>query len=318
MKKEKVLIVKLGYTETLDSSLSLTTSLGDVLRTTFILHFFKDNHVTWLVDSKARPLLDNNEYIAEVIEYTPDSINLLKKANFDIVINFEKLPEISSLLGSLNSKEYFGFGLNELNNNGKNHHQEIKRLVSLSRDVSQRKKNKDYWQTILAESLGKAWQGEEYILGYKPKKNQSFDIGFNWATSDKWTNKMWPNAYWKKLESLLKSTYSISWQKGLNSLYEYIDWINSCRLIVTCDSLGLHLCLALKKRVIALFGPTSHKEIYFYDRGSFLLPDSPYDCIPCLKPICDKKRQCVEYISSERVKEKIENEFKNHIPSQKV
>jgi hypothetical protein len=53
---KKVLIIKLGYSETLDSALSLTTSLGDVLRTTVILHFFKDWHITWLVDEKALPL----------------------------------------------------------------------------------------------------------------------------------------------------------------------------------------------------------------------------------------------------------------------
>jgi len=36
---KRILIIKLGYSETLDSMLSLTTSLGDVLRTTVILHF---------------------------------------------------------------------------------------------------------------------------------------------------------------------------------------------------------------------------------------------------------------------------------------
>ncbi|MBP7089072.1 MAG: glycosyltransferase family 9 protein [Candidatus Omnitrophica bacterium] len=318
MSKKRVLIIKLGYTETLDNSLSLTTSLGDVLRTTFILHFFKDSHVTWLVDSKARPLLDDNKYIARVIEYNPESINFLKKINFDIVINFEKLPEIFSLLGYLNSKEYFGFGLNEFSSNGKNHHKEIKRLVSLSQDTNQRRKNKDYWQTILAEALGRTWQGEEYILGYRPKTSQTFDVGFNWAASNKWTNKIWPKSYWQKLDSLLKDRFSISWQKGLDSLYDYIDWINSCRLIVTSDSLGLHLSLALKKKIVALFGPTSHKEIYFYGCGTFVLPDSPYNCIPCLRSICNKERQCLEYIYPEKVKEKIEDEFRKNTTSSKL
>ncbi len=60
---EKVLIVKLGYSETLDPEISRVSSLGDVLRTTVILHHFQDSHITWLVDEKALPLLEGNPFI---------------------------------------------------------------------------------------------------------------------------------------------------------------------------------------------------------------------------------------------------------------
>ena len=196
--------------------------------------------------------------------------------------------------------------------------EEGKKLVELSQDVNKRRKNRDCWQKILAQTLGKSWNGEHYILGYKPKSEICYDIGFNWATSNKWTNKGWPKGYWEELERLLGNKYSISQQRDLNSLYKYIDWINSCRLIVTSDSLGLHLSLALGKRVIALFGPTSYREIYFYDYGSYLLPESPYNCLPCLRPVCDKKRKCIEYIYPQKVKERIEYEFGKHISAKKI
>jgi len=243
-------------------------------------------------------------------------LNKLKKEKFNVIVNFEKIPEVRSLVTSLKSEEYFGF--DGFGKNSLNHSKGARRLVELSQDVNKRRANKDYWQTILAEALNEVWDGQEYILGYKTTNKTVFDVGFNWATSNKWTNKMWPKSYWQKLESLLVNRFSISWQEGLDSLYEYIDWINSCRLVVTCDSLGLHLCLALKKKTVALFGPTSHKEIYFYGCGSFLLPDSSYDCLPCLKPVCDKKRQCIEYICPERVKEKIEDEFRKNTASPKL
>src|SRR3989338_3916876 len=76
------------------------------------------------------------------------------------------------------------------------------------------------------------------------------------------------------------------------------------------DSLGLHLGLALKKKVVALFGPTPHREIHLYGLGSFLTPKTGLKCLPCLKPRCDKKRQCVERISPQTVAEKIEEEIK--------
>jgi len=57
MAKEKVLIIKLGYSETLVGEISRKTSLGDVLRSTVLLPNFKDAAITWLVDEKAIALL---------------------------------------------------------------------------------------------------------------------------------------------------------------------------------------------------------------------------------------------------------------------
>ena len=309
---KKVLIIKLGYTETLDSMLSPTTSLGDVLRTTVILHFFKGSHIDWLVDEKARPLLEYNEYINKIWVYNSSTVSQLKKEKFDIIVNLEKLPEICLLAASLAARDYFGFGFNRLDKDVRKSYEGSKRLIELTQDVNKRRENKDCWQKILAEALGKKWNSEGYTLGYKPKSEIKYDIGLNWTTGNKWTNKAWPRAYWESLEGLIKDKYSISWQEGLDSLYEYIDWINSCRLIVTADTLGLHISLPLNKKVVALFGPTSHREIYLYDCGSFLVPRVAYKCIPCFKPYCDKERQCMEYITPEKVKERIENEFKRN------
>lgn len=308
----KVLIIKLGYTETLDNSLSLTTSLGDVLRTTFVLNFFKSCDVSWLVDEKAIPLLEDNPHINRILAYNQQVLDDLKKERFDIIVNFEKLPEVYKVVNFLDCNKCFGFGFH---NGSSAKSSGGRRLIELSQDVDKRRANKDCWQKVLSESLGEEWKGERYILGYKPRTEVVHDIGFNWQTSAKWKNKPWPLYCWRELERLIGGKYSVSWQQGLDSLYEYIDWINSCRLIVTGDSLGLHLSLALSKRVIALFGPTSHTEINFYNCGTFILPESPYNCIPCLKPVCDRERPCMEYIFPEMVKDKIEDELKTDKPA---
>ncbi len=309
---KKVLIIKLGYSETLDGLFGLTTSLGDVLRTTVILHFFKGNHISWLVDAKANPLLENNKYINRILIYNSNTINELKKEKFDIVINLEKMPQFCSFSDSLVAAKRFGFS-SDNSACSKNHHpQGTKRLIQLIQDLNKKKKNKDCWQKVLCDVLGENWDGQEYVLGYNPNSEIKFDIGFNWTTGSKWTNKAWPRNYWDKLENLIKDRYSISWQQGMESIHEYVDWVNSCRLIVTADTLGLHIGLALKKKIVALFGPSSYREMYFYNRGSVLLPQSPYECVPCLKPHCDKIRQCMEYIFPERVKEQIEDEFKKN------
>ena len=48
--------------------------------------------------------------------------------------------------------------------------------------------------------------------------------------------------------------------------------MNACDIVVSGDSLGMHMAIGLKKWVVAWFGPTCHQEIDLYDRGAkFLL-----------------------------------------------
>lgn len=305
----KILIIKLGYSETLDKEISRTTSLGDVLRTTVILNFFKDDDVTWLVDEKAYPLLENNSYIRRILIFNLESALQLQQERFDTVINLEKGPGICALSSSVNAWRRFGFRF-DVEKGIAQAYDGAEKILSFCLDLEKKKKGKWFWQNALAFMIGKKWNKEEYLLGYKPKSIIKYDIGFNWNVGEKWPNKGWPKNYWEKLKGLLKEKYSISWQEGLENLYQYINWINSCKLIVTNDSLGMHIAIALKKRLIVLFGPSSSDEVYLYNRGTKLLPDAPYACIPCLLPECSQKKTCMEFIKPERVKDEIEKLWK--------
>ena len=304
---KRLLIVKMGYTETLASFLNLGVSLGDVLRTTFILNYFKDWDVTWIVDEKAFPLLDENPFIKRTIIWSESRAvkEKLGSEEFDLVINFENLSEICEFVSSLKGRKFMGFSINGLPESVGS-----QRLIEISINPEKKRRNMLSWQQILADAIGKKWKGERYILGYRPKSSVCYDIGFNWTTSNKWKNKAWPEEKWLKLEKLLNKKYTISWQRGMNNLYEYIEWINSCKLIVTADTLGLHLALALNKRVVALFGPTSPYEVYLYELGSYLLPGEKYDCMPCFRTYCEKGKPCIELITPEEVKEVVESEIK--------
>ena len=116
----QVLIIKLGYSETLDGEIGRVPSLGDVLRTTVILHLFKNDSVTWLVDEKAYPLLKNNQYIARTLTYNSDSVSQIKSQSYDMIVNFEKDRNICSLLDSIKAKRYYGFRFDEIT--GKPHY----------------------------------------------------------------------------------------------------------------------------------------------------------------------------------------------------
>ena len=66
--------------------------------------------------------------------------------------------------------------------------------------------------------------------------------------------------------------------------------VDRCDVVVTGDSLGMHMAIALEKHVVAWFGPTSPQEIDLYDRGIKLLAD--VGCAPCWKPECDQQLPC--------------------------
>lgn len=296
---EKVLIIKLGYSETLVGEISRKTSLGDVLRSTVLLPLFKDAHVTWLVDEKAIALLKGNPYIKRIIPYDLTSVLQLRAERFDTIINLEKVAGICALSDSLTAWRRFGFRFDPesgeaLAYDGSQH------VLDLCMSQKDKLSNKKYWEDFLFEMVGKKWNGEMPTIGYKPASKEAFDIGFNFNVGDKWPVKAWPLDYWKELESLLGGRYTVSWQQGLKSIEEYIEWINSCSLLVTNDSLGLHIAHALGKKIVALFGPTLSNEVYVKN-GVKLLPDADYDCMPCLSTSCVRERPCMYEIKPSTV-----------------
>ena len=86
---------------------------------------------------------------------------------------------------------------------------------------------------------------------------------------------------------------------GYSSVRRFGALIDFCDVVVTGDSLALHLALALGKRVVVLFGPTSATEIDLYDSGTKVLPNM--DCLCCYRQRCAVVPNCMESISVETV-----------------
>jgi len=73
--------------------------------------------------------------------------------------------------------------------------------------------------------------------------------------------------------------------------------------VVTGDTTALHLAIGLKKRVLALFGPTCAQEIELYGRGEKII--SPLSCVPCYRRSCSVLPNCMEAIRAGEVMKKI-------------
>jgi heptosyltransferase-2 len=290
-KKQKVLIIKVGYSETLDPEISNVTSYGDVLRSTVLLNLYKKDHVTWLVDESAYPVLKNNPYIDRILIYDLTSVLQLQSEHFDTVINLEKVPGLCALADQVTAWRRYGFRF-DVKNGEAEAYEGTQNALSMCHNEQEKKKGRRYWQEHLFEMVGSKWRGEKYVFGYKPKGSEKYDVGLNYQVGHKWPAKAWSMDKWKKLEKLLKKDFSISWQEGLNDMEEYFEWINSCKLIVTNDSFGLHLAIALRKKIVALFRSTSAKETYLYGFGSILVrQDGHCPGAPCYLSKCKYDRK---------------------------
>ena len=285
-KKHKVLIIKVGYSETLDAEVGTVTSYGDVLRTTVLLNLYKDDHVTWLVDEKALPILKGNPFISRILIYNLSSVLQLQAEHFDTVINLEKVPGLCALADNINAWRRYGFRFDTSTGEAEAYDRSDV-VLEVCRNIEKKRNRKAFWQEGLFEMVGAEWKGEEYVLGFQPKSKEKYDIGFNYQVGNKWPLKCWPMSYWKKLEKLVGKKYSISWQQGLNNMEDYFDWINSCRVLITNDSFGMHIAIAMKKKFIALFGPTHSRENCFYERGIAFYPKD-FSCVlfPCREDKC--------------------------------
>jgi heptosyltransferase-2 len=278
-KKKQVCIIKLD-------------GLGDVLRTTSILWNFRDDDVSWVTDESALPLLKNNPFVKKII---PISKALAAKHPvFDELYSFDEDLKACQLARDLEAKKKKGFNLKD----GAYFpfDSDAEYAYTLSRnDELKFKLNKKTYQQLIFEMAGCSWQGQDYILGYQPKSPIKYDVGINYLVGRKFPNKAWP--HWRKLSEMLDS---VCLQREFENLEEYIDWINSCRIIVTGDSLGMHIALALKKKVIILMGSTSWNEIETYNRAVILKPG--LSCMPCYKKNkCSSTPFCMDLVTPEIV-----------------
>ncbi len=70
-----------------------------------------------------------------------------------------------------------------------------------------------------------------------------------------------------------------------NSLMEFASLVSLCNILVTSDSLALHIGTALKKKIVVFFYVTSSAEIELYGRGIKIIGKGKDYC--SYKPKCD-------------------------------
>jgi len=75
--------------------------------------------------------------------------------------------------------------------------------------------------------------------------------------------------------------------------------LGECNLVVTSDSLAMHLALSQAVRTIVFFGPTSDAEIDLFGLGEKVVTTLP--CRRCYLQDCDVRPHCMQSIEVERM-----------------
>jgi len=308
-------------------------AIGDVIRTTSILHGLKAKYknckIDWVTRKESFDILKNNNFINKIY-FIDNSINKLKQSKYDLVICLDDDYESCELVSEISSKKIIGAYLN----NGKKTYTKDSSLwfdMGLLSKFGKKKadllkaKNKKTYQQIMYEILGLGYKKQEPILlltkdelnfgkEFTQKNNiKSSDlvIGINTGAGGRWEDKKLsiektaevidklktqiPNVKIilfggpeerernEKLKKLVKTKVI---DAGCNnSLMEFASLVNLCNVLVTSDSMALHIGVALKKKLVAFFAPTSPQEIELYNRGIRIIPKK--GCICCYKPKCD-------------------------------
>ncbi len=308
---------------------------------------FPISTIWWITLKNAAGLLESNNYIDKVLIYDFESLSILNSIEFDIVMNVDKSMRSGALTMQVKAKERVGFGINEhaqiipLNQGA-----EYNYRLGMD-DHLKFKINKRLGQDYLAETFKLPYSRDEYVFNFTSHELEFIEnykqsiginagdeiVGFNTGCSNLFPNKkMTIEQHVVLIDKLLSfDRFKIlllggpeDEERNAQIASEFTGKIintptregvrkgacyeNIPQLIITGDSFGMHLAIALKKFVIAWFGLSCWTEIDLYDNGVKLFPNGLF-CAPCWKKVCPHNLECMQMIDLEKIVKETVNYF---------
>jgi heptosyltransferase-2 len=224
----------------------------------------------WVTSPAALPLLSHNPFIADV-KLIKDAVQGGIQAEFDLVMNLEDEPRCAELASTLKRKTIIGPSLS--GGHITYHHSNcdwfdmslISRFGKARADELKMANRKSY-QEFLFAMAGLSFRGEEAVLNL-PLGTTAVPglIGIESRAGDVWPMKRW-SGYEELAARLSAEGFRVKFFVQREKLEDYINDINECEFIICGDTLAMHLGLALRKKIVAIFTCTSPHEIYGYGR----------------------------------------------------
>lgn len=287
--EKKILIIQLG-------------AMGDVVRSTSILPAIKEKYgrntkIIWLTSSECKFFLENSQYVDEILIYDKEIYLRLQQEHFDILFNLEIAPPATLLANLINAKEKFGYYFDKDGHPSVFNKRAETYLYTAFSDYLNRTTKKSY-QEMIFEALDLVYKkqnyafkpkiNEGYILAFLKKNNLKEEdkiIGINIGSASRFPSKTWHLDNVKNFIEQIKEGYKIILLGGPNelkilnkikeipviindfnnTLEEFCSVLSVCKILITGDSLHLHLAISMKIPTIALFFTTPPWQVETYD-----------------------------------------------------
>ena len=299
---------------------------------------FPRSRVTWVTDAPAHRLLEDNPLVDRVLTTSAEDQLVLRALTFDVAFAIDKSLKAAGVLALTQVDLVFGFVADPHSGAILPSTPAAEELWSLGLS-NQKKffENKKTETQLMVEALELgAYHQDDYYLPLKIAELEEAErrhshwktnpdlpvVGLNTGCANTIPAKKWTVEFHRKvIEGLLASGYKnlvllggpedsernrqiaegfdIIETPTKSGLRDGLISVAACDLVITGDSLGMHMAIAMKKYVIAWFGPTCAHEIELYGRGIAL--KAPVSCSPCWKRTCEKDVMCYDQIQLETV-----------------
>ena len=328
---ERILLIKLD-------------ALGDVVRATALAEGIKkkypNSQLTWLTTKGAKFFVESNPFVDRVLEYNDEVVRQLQFEKFDTIVNLDKDSKATSMMMLFNSEDKRGYGLSSeghvipLNDGSKYHYN-----ICLDNWGGKTNNTKSY-QELIFSVADLDYDMEKPFFELDSKKYESFKSQHQWdgkiillntGCGPVYPHKKWTYDGFDKLIKLLlkdsdnkvilcgskseiernKKLYK---ENKLDSLINVTDnynieefsyLINLSDVIVTGDTVGLHIAISLNRKIVSFFGPTPHQEINLFGLGKKLVREE-LECLNCYDQFpCPYDGKCMSLISVNEVYESI-------------
>ncbi len=334
--EERVLIIKL---DAMGDVLRTTALLPPLVKR------HPNASITWITRRESRPLLEHNPYIAEILDYGDDALLQLRVRTFDRVINLDAGKTSAALATAATATHKDGFVLDARGwVQPTNEAARIWLEMGLFDDLKRR--GTRTYQDMMADIIGLGECLHHYVLqltdeerlwGRTHLQRLGVDlsrpiIGLNTGAGRRWELKQWrEEGYVELIERIAKkrspqfvllggpeererhrrlmsrSKVPLVDAGCDNTVRNFASLIGCCQLVITGDTLAMHMSLALERRTIVLFGPTSATEIELYGFGEKVVPKM--DCLSCYKPKCNFEPNCMDLITTDMVEEVVDRQW---------
>jgi heptosyltransferase-2 len=326
----KILIVKLGA---MGDVLRTTPFLRAYKR----LH--PGCSITWVVDAASAPVLASNPLIDRLVVHSAEALRAVARERYDLALNLDKEPEALDTIAAARAASKRGFGWDGRRKGIVPLNPASAYAVRLGLDDELKfRLNRKTYQEISFEQAEIPYRGEEYLLEipaedrrYAGRHLESLGagpgaplVGLNTGSGDRFAGKRLAVGQLAALaETLARRTGRPALLLGgpqerernaeieaaargrarnagtHHTITQFAALVERLGLVITGDTIAMHVAIAVRVPVLAFFGSTSAPEIELYGRGRKIA--SAIDCAPCYKRVCPIGEKCMADLSMERL-----------------